>query len=451
MTLVYILIGFLMGIIVGLVLVFLSMRNRSSLVGQAAQATSQQAIAEGKLEPVQKQLEQKEAALAEKEMQAEQLRTELTSLKTRFAALSASYEKEKTAFNEKLDLLKEAKEDLSARFKNLANEILEEKTAKFTRQNKENLEVLLNPFHTQIKDFQTQVKQTYDSETRDRVSLKEQIEQLTKLNRQISEDALNLTTALKGQTKTQGAWGELVLERVLEQSGLQKGREYDTQVRLQNDEKKSYQPDVIVHLPNKRDVIVDSKVSLVSYEAYCSAEEGDKPKHLKTLQHSIQNHIKDLGSKVYHNLKGVVSLDFVLMFMPVEGAFSLVMQENPDIFNQAFDKRIIIVSPTTLLATLRTIQNSWRYEDQNRNAMEIARKAGQLYDKFASFSDDLGLIGSRLDSTKNAYDEAVKKLNSGKGNIIKRVQDLRQMGAPASKRISSAITMEEDTEEDDEK
>ncbi|MBN1649523.1 MAG: DNA recombination protein RmuC [Spirochaetales bacterium] len=440
--------GLLAGILAGLIFVFLSLRGRSSLVSQMAQARSLQAIAEGKLEPVQRQLEQKENVLAEKEQLLDKLKSEFSALQSKFAALSASYEQEKTAFSEKLQILNEAKEDLGARFKSLANEIFEEKSVKFTKQNRDNLQVLLTPFQTQIKDFQAQVAQVYDKETRDRVSLQEQIRTLTELNQKVSEDTLNLTSALKGQSKTQGAWGELVLERVLEQSGLRKGREYDTQVRLQNDESKIYQPDVIIHLPNRRDVVIDSKVTLVSYEKYCSADETGKPAHLKALQASTQNHIKDLSSKVYQSLVGVVSLDFVLMFIPMEGAFSLILQESPEIFNQAFDKRIIMVSPTTLLATLRTIQNSWRYEDQNRNAQEIARRAGQLYDKFAAFSEDLSAIGSRLDSTRKAYDDAVRKLSTGKGNIIKRVEDLRQMGAPVSKEIPAEISMSEDEEDE---
>ena len=368
-----------------------------------------------------------------------------SAIKSEFAKLSAKYDAETKGFDEKIALMSKAREELSLQFKNLANEIFEEKAGKFSEKNKESLKIILDPLHTRLVEFRKQVEDTYDKETRDRTSLKEQIRQLAELNRKVSEDALNLTTALKGQTKTQGTWGELILERVLEQSGLRKGREYESQVRLKNDEKQSYQPDVVVHLPNKRDVIIDSKVSLLSYERYCSGEESEKETNLKALLVSIQNHIKDLHSKVYQNLQGVKSLDFVLMFLPMEGAFSLILQENQDIFNDAFQKKIIMVSPTTLLATLRTIQNSWRYEDQNRNAQAIAEKAGRLYDKFVSFTEDLTLIGSRLDSTKNAYEDAMNKLGQGKGNIIKRIEDIRKMGIPVAKKMGKEIEYEDDS------
>lgn len=445
MDIISIVLGFLIGIVAGLVFLLLSLRNRSGLVRQAAEADSRVKSAEGKVEQLQSMLIEKDTVLVNKEQVVSSLREDLSAHKTRLASISSSYKQEKIGFQEKLDLLNDAREKLSAQFKNTANEIFEEKSMKFTRQNKENMQVVLNPFHQQLKDFQKQVEVTYDRETRDRVSLKEQIKQLTELNQKVSEDALNLTSALKGQTKTQGAWGELVLERVLEQSGLQKGREYDTQVRLKNDEKQLYIPDVLVHLPNKKDVIVDSKVSLTSYERYCSAGEDEKAIHLKALNLSIKNHINELSAKVYQNLQGIVSLDFVLMFIPMEGAFSLVLQENSTLFTDAFSKKIILVSPTTLLATLRTIQNSWRYEDQNRNAQEIAKRAGQLYDKFASFTDDLGLIGSRLDITQKAYEEAVKKLSTGRGNLVKRVEDLRRLGAPSTKNISPEISKEDDS------
>jgi DNA recombination protein RmuC len=342
--------------------------------------------------------------------------------------------------DEKLTLLVDARVELTHQFKNLANEILENKTRTFTEQNKTNMDALLNPLGEKIKDFEKKVEETYDKESKQRFSLESEISNLRQLNTQISQDAINLTNALKGQTKTQGTWGEVILERVLEASGLMKGREYEAQVCETDEEGRRMQPDVIVHLPEDRHLIIDSKVNLRAYEQFCSMEDGpgrvdEMNRHLTALR----RHVDQLSAKQYQDRVRLKSLDFVLMFVPIEPAFTLAMQLDETLFTEALEKKIVIVTPSTLHVTLRTIEHMWRQEDQSRNAIEVAKRSGALYDKFVGFVEDLEDVGQRLNATQKSYDNAHRKLSSGRGNLISRAEMIRQLGAKATKRLPQSV------------
>jgi len=349
------------------------------------------------------------------------------------------------AAEEKLQLVKSASEKMTAEFNNLANRIFEEKTERLLQTNKSSLESTLSPLKSQLSDFRKKVEDVYDKETRDRVSLRLELEQLKNLNTQLSQDAINLTRALKGDKKTQGNWGEVVLERVLEQSGLRKGSEYETQVSLQAQDGSKRFPDVIIRLPDNKDVVVDSKVSLIDYEQYVNAEsEVEKEAALKRHVSAVANHISGLSIKAYEKLDGIRSLDFVLMFIPIESAFSAAYDANPEMFMRASDKQIVIVSPTTLLVTLRTIQTIWRYEYQNRNAEKIAAQAGGIYDQFALVVESLDEVGRNLDRAKDSFELAHKRLSTGRGNLVRRVQQLKDLGARTKKKLPASVTEADD-------
>lgn len=331
-------------------------------------------------------------------------------------------------------------EQFTTQFKNIANEILEDKSKKFTEQNKQNLGEILNPLNEKIKDFEKKVDESHKQNLMQTAGLKEQLKMLQGLNQQMSEEARNLTRALKGENKAQGNWGEVILERVLEKSGLVKDREYFVQQSFVGDDGRRYQPDVVIHLPEEKTVVVDSKVSLTDYERYSAAEtDEEREQHLKSHIRSIRAHIKGLGEKEYHNLYELSGLDFVLLFVPIEPAFNLAVQHDNDLYNEALDKNIVLVSTSTLLATLRTIASIWRQEYQNKNALEIARQSGALYDKFVNFTEDLIDIGKRIDTTKQSYVGAMNKLVEGNGNLISRVERLKKLGANASKTLSQPL------------
>jgi DNA recombination protein RmuC len=377
-----------------------------------------------------------EAELARMQEQNALLRSNKASLE------SELFNQQKTA-EEKLQLLLNAREELTAQFKSLANDILDEKSRKFADQNKTSLETLLQPLGQRIHDFERKVEEVYDKESKQRFSLENEIRTLRDLNTRISQDAINLTNALKGQSKTQGAWGEIILERVLEMSGLVKGREYKVQVTLTSEEGKRSCPDVIVYLPEKRHLVIDSKVNLLAYDKYCSLAEGpERDAELKRNIAAFRKHIGELNLRHYQDHYKLNSLDFVLMFVPIEGAFMVAVQADPTLFDQAFEKNLVIVSPSTLLATMRTISNLWRQEDQSRNAAKIAKQAGRLYDKFVAFVDDLEDIGSKLQSAQATYDAAHNKLSSGRGNIVGRVENLRLLGARTKKKLPAELVHE---------
>ena len=359
-----------------------------------------------------------------------------TALRQRVVQLQTALEGERSRAEEKLAVLEGARESLQTEFKNLANEIFEDKKTVFKRENHEQVESLLKPLGERIRDFEKRVEDTYNTERRERHSLMTELQNLQGLNARISQDAINLTNALKGQYKTQGTWGEVILERILEKSGLTRGGEYEVQVNLRSEDGRRRQPDVLVHLPEGKDVIVDAKVSLDSYERYCSSDDPEvRASALKAHIAAVRTHLRRLSEKEYQQVPNLRSLDFVLMFVPIEAAFTLAVQEDSGIFSDAFEQNIVIVSPSTLLATLRTIQNIWRYEHQNRNAQEIARRAGALYDKFVNFVKDLEEVGRRIGSVQDAYDKAHNKLASGRGSLVRRAESMRELGAVVSKSL----------------
>jgi DNA recombination protein RmuC len=376
----------------------------------------------------------------ELEIKADTLQSALTQAKSDLAVAGANEQNLMVKLSEQKQELVQLKEQMAKEFENLANRIFEEKTEKFTYQNKLNLDQVLSPLKERIKDFEEKVQKHYEEENREKASLKEQISLLYGLNQQMSKEAQNLTRALKGDTKAQGNWGEFILESILEKSGLTKDREYTIQTSFTTEDGKRFQPDVVVNLPEGKSLIIDSKVSLVAYDKYIAAEE-DTIKNLAIKEHllSLKQHIKGLSEKNYQQLYHLKTLDFVLLFIPVEPAFALAVQHDNQLFNDAFDKNIVIVSPSTLLATLRTVASIWRQENQNRNAIEIARKAGDLYDKFTGFVDDMIELGKKMDQGKNTYVDAMKKLSEGRGNLVGRVEELKKMGAKASKSIPQAL------------
>jgi DNA recombination protein RmuC len=331
-------------------------------------------------------------------------------------------------------LLKDAREQLSQEFENVANRIFDGKQKQFDAQNAKTLSHSLNPLKIQINEFKLQVTNVYEKENAERNKLIGKIGELQLQTQKIGEDAVNLALALKGDNKSQGNWGEVILERLLEESGLQKGREYDTQVALKDDEGSRRNPDVIIYLPENKQLVIDSKVSLVAYERYVNSEdEAEKILALKKHVDSVRQHIKELSRKNYESLDGIQTLDFVFIFMPIETAFMLALQHEPALFREAYDKQIILVSPTTLMATLRTVANIWRYHKQHKNAEVIATQAGGLYDQFALVIESLDDLGSQLDKTQKTYQKTRDRLSAGRGNLIGRVENLKKLGAKAKK------------------
>ena len=366
--------------------------------------------------------------------------SELTTTKEELAGLHARSELERSQFDEKLAFIERSKEQLGESFKNMANDLLESKSKSFSQSSKENITALLSPLQEKITQFEKRVEETYDKESKERFSLVREIKSLQALNNKISKDAVNLTNALKSDNKAQGTWGEFVLESILEKSGLTKGREYEVQVALKAEDGSKSQPDVIVHLPESRDIVIDSKVSLKAWDAFCSSDQGsEKDALLKQHIASIRQHLKTLSAKDYQNLIGLNSLDYVFLFMPVEAAYSTAVQMDRDLFQYAFERDIIFVVPSTLLTTLRTVQNLWRLAQQNQNANEIAGRAGALYDKFVAFVDDLEEVGGRLDATRKSFEKARNKLVSGRGNLVRRAEALRELGAKTSKKQDTKL------------
>jgi len=357
-------------------------------------------------------------------------------LKTENARLDTAYKNLQSKLEEQKKEIELIQQKFAAEFENLANKIFEEKSQKFSTQNKTNLEEILTPLRERIKDFENRVNEVYVSESKERASLTEQLKSLQELNKQMSEEANNLTRALKGDTLKQGAWGEFILEKILENSGLVKDREYIVQTSFTSEEGRRQRPDVIINLPENKHIVIDSKVSLTAYEAFCSTDKEETRKKL-LIDHgnSVKIHIKELFQKSYQSIYGIESLDFVLMFIPIEPAFALAVQNNPGLFDEAFDKNIVIVSPSTLLATLRTIANIWKQEKQNVNALEIAKQSGDLYDKFVAFIEDMIEMGKKLNSAKEYYGEAMKKLSEGKGNLVLRTEKLRELGVKTNKSL----------------
>ncbi|MFW1457287.1 DNA recombination protein RmuC [Vibrio parahaemolyticus] len=369
-----------------------------------------------------------------------QMREQKSRLETQLREQQARHEQMNQANAEKLQILEQAEVRLKQQFEHLANQLFEEKTAKVDLQNRQSLEGLLSPLKEQLEGFKKQVNDSFSQEAKERHTLVHELKNLQRLNEQMTREAVNLTQALKGDNKQQGNWGEVVLARVLAESGLREGHEYETQVNLQSDAGKRYQPDVIVHLPQNKQVVVDSKMALVAYERYFNAEtDAERDRALNAHLTALRAHIKGLSMKDYHKLKGIQSLDYVLMFIPVEPAFQVAIQADPSLIKDAMEQNIILVSPTTLLVALRTIDNLWRNERQNENAKLIAQRATKLYDKLRLFIDDMEGLGGALDRANQTYQGAMNKLATGRGNVIRQAESFRQLGVEIKRPISSDL------------
>ena len=390
--------------------------------------------------------------LASENKEKRQLQGEKEQLGHQIVRYQADLENLQRINTEQKDEVEKLQEKFTKEFENLANKILEEKSEKFTKQNKVNIESILTPLDKKIKEFERKVEENQKQSFGINAALKEQLRLLQEQNLKITQEAENLTKALKGDSKMQGNWGELVLERVLEKSGLEKDREYSVQQSFKLEDGSRVMPDVIINLPDGKKMIVDSKVSLTDYERYTNADEDDKPKFLKDHINSLRKHVEQLSAKKYEDLYEMESPDFVLMFVPIEPAFAIAINEDNTIYNKAFEQNIVIVTPSTLLATLRTIDTMWNNEKQQKNAIEIARQAGALYDKFEGFVTDLTRVGKKMDEAKTEYRGAMNKLVEGRGNIVTSIERLKKMGAKAKKSIPEPILKraEEDSLTDNE-
>jgi DNA recombination protein RmuC len=360
--------------------------------------------------------------------------------RTSNARLLMKLESEERHANSQKDMMLSHKKEIKNELEALAKKVFDGNSQKFAEFSKENLDSMIKPLQTQITEFKKQVADTYNAESQDRAILKNEIHSLKELNEKISKDAINLTNALKGENKQQGVWGEMVLEHVLEASGLRKGHEFEREVSLKTDDNEILRPDVVVHLPDSRDLIIDAKTSLVAYERYVNASnEEEKARYLKAHFDSIRSHVKTLSKKNYERLTEVNTLDFIFMFMPIEGALAVALEHDNSIYDNAFKNKILLVGPTTLLVAMRAVENVWKFERQNQNAQEIARRAGAMYDKFVGFSEDLMKISKQIDGIQGSFSAARNKLSDGKGNLVRQVQQLKDLGAQTSKKIPKAL------------
>jgi DNA recombination protein RmuC len=394
-------------------------------------------------------LETRESRLQETEelqrIELQQIREQLAQKERDLSTLQADHRNLRDRMEEKQQEFTTMQDEFRERFENLANRILEEKSKKFTEQNKEKLSELLNPLGERIKEFQQRVEEGQKEDAKERGALKQHLETLHKLNQSMAEEANNLTRALKGDSKKQGNWGEFILQRILERSGLKKGIEYKLQETFSKAEGGWDQPDVVVYLPDEKNLVIDSKVSLKAYEEFVSADDEDiRVAAAKRHITSIKAHIKGLSEKNYQQLPEGITPNFTLLFIPVEPAFGLAIQQEPELYQDAFDRNIIIVSPTTLLATLATIHNVWKQENQNRNAQEIARRGELLYDKFVGFVDSLETVGKRIEQTQKSYDQALNQLHTGRGNLVRQAEQLRDLGVSGSKSLPKHLTGHDD-------
>lgn len=406
----------------------------------SANSKSEKASLEEKINGLLSQIEQLKLQITQTSQEREAIRTEKESLIIQLSKKETDFENLWERNKEQKQEVEQLQEKFTKEFENLANKILEEKTSKFTEQNKENLKNILSPLQDKIQHFEKKVEDTHKESIDYHAALRQQILGLREMNEQMSKETLNLTKALKGDSKMQGNWGELVLERVLEKSGLEKDREYFVQQSFVTAEGTRVFPDVIINLPDGKKMIVDSKVALTAYERYINEENDEiKLQYLKEHVNSINRHVIELGNKNYQDLYQMESPDFVLLFIPIESAFAIALNEDTSLYNKAFEKNIVIVTPSTLLATLRTIDSMWTNQKQQENALEIARQAGALYDKFEGFVTDLVRIGKKMDEAKVEYQGAMNKLVDGKGNLITSVEKLKKMGAKAKKALPDNI------------
>lgn len=431
-------IALLIGIWIGKILAAAASKSEQS--GQDERINGLLAQAEQLKQQFLQERNQFDRQLAQSNMEKEQIRTEKDALAIQLSKKEADFDNLWERNKEQKEEVNQLQEKFAKEFENLANKILEEKSTKFTEQNKENLKNILSPLQEKIHLFEKKVEDTHKESIDYHAALRQQILGLREMNEQMSKETLNLTKALKGDSKMQGNWGELILEKVLEKSGLEKGREYEVQQSFVTADGSRVQPDVVINLPDGKKMVVDSKVSLTAYERFVNEEdEPAKTAHLKEHLHSIRRHVEQLSSKNYHDLYQMESPDFVLLFIPMEPAFAIALNEDNTLYNKAFEKNIVIVTPSTLLATLRTIDSMWTNQKQQENAYEIARQAGALYDKFDGFVTDLVKIGKKMDEAKTEYQGAMNKLTDGKGNLISSVEKLKKMGAKAKKSLPENI------------
>ena len=401
--------------------------RRRAAAREAALMAEKQALSEplAQVPLLKQQLEGLQQRQRDTDAQLQKLGAEKARLEERLAG-----QQEKLAFSE------QSRNQLKQEFENLSGKVLDQRGKQLQEQHQQGLDGMLKPFREQLADFRRRVDQIHSDETRAQASLIEQLGHLKSLNQQMHEDARNLTDALKGQAKTQGNWGEMILERVLESSGLTRGREYETQVTLKDESGQRRLPDAIVHLPENKDVVIDAKVSLVAYERLSSASTSEEREQaLRDHLTSLRSHIKGLDTKDYSGLEGIRSLDFVLLFIPIEGAFMVAMEQDSSLYTDAFARNIVLVSPTTLLVTLRTIQNIWRYEYQNRNALDIADRAGKICDQVSLIGESMDDLGDKIGKAQVAWDTTFKRLSSGRGNLYRQAQQLKDLGAKARRAL----------------
>jgi len=437
------------GILKGMIIAWLILRKKLSFakaIHREELLKQENAFINEKSELNQSKLRFEERA-ANLQSEKQELQTELATERDKNEKLNRSVSisaTERKNLEEKLETQKKELEELQKRFttefENIANKILKENSKEFSSSNQKNMNEILNPIKEKLISFEKKVEETYDKELRDKISLREEVKKLYDLNTKISDEANNLTKALKGDVKKQGNWGEVVLERILERSGLTKGQEYDREVVMKNDNGQSIRPDVIIRLPEEKHIIVDSKVSLIAYERFVNAT-TDEEKEAFQKEHiaSFKSHIKGLAEKHYQSSDSLNTPDFVLMFVPIESSFSVAVQADQELFGFAWDNKVVVVSPSTLLATLRTISSIWKQENQNRNVMEIARQGGALYDKFVSFVEDLIKLGKQMDGSQKLYQESMKKLYDGTGNLVGRAEKIRTLGAKVKKKLPQAL------------
>ncbi len=430
-------IGIVLGLLAGSLLVYVIFNQKRQK--QLAQLSTYQAHSEAAAQQSAEHLKARQEA----QLAYERREQQIIQLTADLSHMSADYKHLTSRIKEREVEVNHLQEKFKADFELLANRILHQNTQTLSAHNKAQLDQMLEPLKERLVSFEEKVSNTYEKEARERFHLQKEIAQLVQLNMQMSEEANNLTRALKGDNKQQGNWGEMVLNRVLESSGLREGEEFVTQAQemgLENDQGKKLQPDVLVKLPDDKHIVIDSKVSLTAFERMIDTDdEGEKGTFLRQHLDSISQHVKGLGEKHYYDLKGIHSPDFVLLFMPIEGAFSLAIQAQPDLFTYAWDRRIVIVSPTTLLACLRTVASIWKLERQNQNAQEIARQGGLLYDKFVGFIGEMEKIGKHLDQASRTHDDAMRKLRDGRGNLIGKAEKLKDLGIQNHKKMNDSL------------
>lgn len=398
---------------------------------------------EQKLAANDNELQSKNVLLKDLQAEMQRLRDALSTEKANVAAADVNNKNLQEKLENQKKEIEELQKRLTLEFENIANRVLKQRADEFSQTSEKNLGVILNPLGDKIKDFKDQVEKAFNLETRDKISLKEEVKKLTEMNSRMSEEANNLTKALKGDVKKQGNWGEIILERVLESSGLQKGIEYQREVVVEGMNGETYRPDVIVKLPDDKHILVDSKVSLTAYDKMMSADEKTVyDRALKEHIDSLKSHVRELAEKHYQNAKNLNTPDFVLMFLPIEASFSVAVQADPELFSYAWERKIVIVSPTTLLATLRTVASIWKQENQTKNAQEIARLSGALYDKLVGFTEDWQKVKDNLDRAGKSYDEALRKMNSGQGNVFRTAEKIKQLGAKTNKNLPSDLNLD---------